>query len=40
MLGTVNRGGSIKASTLKVVAMNTADYTDKPEHLTIKREGK
>ena len=27
MLGTVNRG-AIKASTPKVVATNTADYTD------------
>lgn len=35
MLGAVNRGGTIKASIPKVVATNTANYTDTPEHLTI-----
>lgn len=35
MLGAVNRGGTIKASIPKVVATNTANYTETPEHLSI-----
>lgn len=35
MYGNVNGGGSIKASIPKVVATNTANYTDTPEHLSI-----
>lgn len=36
MYGNVNGGGgSIKASIPKVVATNTANYTETPEHLSI-----